>query len=138
MSIVDFITARLAEDEQIARAAQQYTNATPWRFAPDPHGGHHWAGSIEDEPTPGVSANQIAEGVGESAWGEHIARHDPARALREVAAIRGVLESVEALNAALSGGEHHGLTSYTYGALEDLAAIWSDHPDYQEVLKPCQ
>lgn len=139
MTIEEFIEARLAEDERIARAAGDGTQARwayeEWSpgglaggevYRPDTlhpkYGDVHYVTMDSEGLSPAVDPPE----------GTHIARHDPARVLRQVVAIRGVLESVKALDAALSGGEHHGLTSYTYGALEDLAEIWSDHPDYQQ------
>lgn len=122
MNIIEFIRARLVDDEQIARDASE-------RLAAD------WTrGLYEDYPgqyrsTVESDYDEFAQVYDEDA-AEHIARHDPARTLRDVKALRGILESIEALDAALSGGEHHGLTSYTYGALEDLARVWREHPDH--------
>lgn len=51
----------------------------------------------------------------------HIARHDPARVLREVAAKRAIVERY-AKAPDWAGGEDVRL----------LAAVWSDHPDYRQ------
>lgn len=88
MTITEFLEARIAEDETVARDA-------------------------------------IANGEGALDWADdgdptdiHIARHDPARVLAECAAKRAVI---------------------VYSppkTLQHLAAIYADHPDYQQEWAP--
>ena len=77
-SLIDFIEARLAEDESAAQAA----------------GGDTWqidSGSwlVSNSHGPVV----YDEGKPSEEQADHIARHDPARVLREVAAKRAILAS---------------------------------------------
>lgn len=153
MTIVEFIAARVAEDEARATAAQEWTNRTPWRYMPSPYGGDA-PGSIEDERIehPLTSENVIAESVGEDAWGEHIAAEGPIAALRRCAGVRravdaeiGNLQDIDAdhgdgceweeIRAGQCPGSHEG---FRYGDIErsgvlrGLASFWSHHPDYRK------
>jgi uncharacterized protein DUF6221 len=147
--LVEFLTARLDEDEQVARAATK----GPW--------------SVNDESYAETiySADGAAVVAGGRWGGEasvfestddaiHIARHDPARVLREVEAKRTLLNTYIELrdridtawreySSALDGKRYSGPTaSYTSGelakmhALEDvlktLALPYADHPEFQE------
>lgn len=69
----------------------------------------------------------------------HIARHDPARALREVEAKR---KRLAAYTAARAAADKHG-DRYMAGvadglavAVKDDASAWSDHPDYRAEWAP--
>jgi hypothetical protein len=108
-----FLNARLDEDEAAARAA----TAGLW-------------------PAP----------IGSDAVADHIARHDPRRVLREIAFERGIVEfyveppngirtgNVEPLGGA-EGGSVPGLLTVIEALALDLAAVWSDHPDYDPAWK---
>jgi Family of unknown function (DUF6221) len=109
--LVAFCNARLDEDEAAARAAA----SGPWM------------------PRRGPNAARV----------EHIARHDPARVLREVAANRAILEyyveppngfrtgNAEVISSAEGGsGRAAGVLTVIEAIVLDLAAVWSDHPDY--------
>ncbi|GAA3718410.1 DUF6221 family protein [Streptomyces tremellae] len=72
--------------------------------------------------------------------GVHIERQDPARTLRRIAAQRAILDAYEAAAAAVDTPENlvsshwQGDSGYVNGlwfAVEQTAAIYSDHPDYQ-------
>ncbi|MFD9614881.1 DUF6221 family protein [Streptomyces sp. NPDC059083] len=97
MTIEEFIAARLAEDEAVAREASD----------------------------PGMYDPEDAErAIGTAAY-DHLARHNPARVLRQCAMMR------IALNWYLNDDE------MVMGAtIRAIAAIWSDHPDYQQEWKP--
>ena len=119
--LIAFLNARLDEDEAAAKAVRQPRNwhqgdeSDPWAswdrdmiymWPPEFHtpieSDKHWRGLQADD-------DHLAA---------HIARHDPARVLREVAAKRAILDAVG------------------YDDREDvaghLAAVWSDHPDYRQ------
>lgn len=117
MTIVEFLEARLAEDEAVALAITH----------------------IQD--------SKLGEWTGKSAFlwilgdqkvSNHIARHDPARVLREVAAKRAII--AEHHRASQWGGPvdvcdaHDGATMATIvcDTMLALAAVYSDHPDYRE------
>jgi hypothetical protein len=116
VDIVEFLRARLDEDEAAARAAR---NALPWKVRSGPGDDGGWETEVgparmlfsDDEPAA-----------------EHIARWQPERALREVEAKRRVIsdhDRAEFCDQAALGQ-----------ALYVLAAVWSDHPDYQEDWPP--
>lgn len=118
MNIVDFIKARLDDDERIAQAA----------FLATMPGTESWTvvamqvWSEHDPKTLVVNHTWPKEG-------EHIARHDPARVLRQCAALRETIRLVDEL-AFDANGNGSELTLWNY--LSPLASIWSDHPDYQQ------
>jgi hypothetical protein len=87
--LVEFLRARLDEDECVARAAAQE--------------GASWVSDVRYGSVIAEDASDLAvfpvvydEGRPLSEQAEHIARHDPARALREVAAKRALIECYEA------------------------------------------
>lgn len=103
-TLVEFLLARVAEDEAVARAAGDEA-PSPWR---------NDCGTLSD-----ARGTQMAGYAGEAA-GPHIARHDPARVLAECEAKRRIVEAVA------SGFYDSDLEV----ALRDLAAVHADHPDY--------
>jgi hypothetical protein len=157
--LVEFIRQRLDEDEAAARAASA---GGRWRYEGGESIGawtlydEHWR--IASLTTYRYDEYDYAERmpsarhpnyVDADANGEHIARHDPARVLREVEAKRAMLGMcVVLLNPPplLSG------TSSTASRLEGiardadrrqatlflhaLALPYADHPDYREEWRP--
>ena len=147
--IVEFLRARLDEDEAAARAAspggwtyngvdsvsggmfydETRTIGTVYYEQPDDHDGRIVRHLLTDE----ADAN-----------GAHIARHDPARVLREVEAKRAILDALADAEQAVSGydngnpdnppsywqewGNRHALAL----TVEHLAAVYADHPDYRQ------
>ena len=97
-----FLTARLDEDEAAAKAVKD----RHWAMATIPGG----------ELAPGVVA--------------HIARHDPARVLREVAAGRTILAACQ------DSGEGSIVRDALRYAVNVFTAVYSDHPDYRAEWKP--
>jgi hypothetical protein len=69
----------------------------------------------------------------DAATREHIARHDPARVLREVQAGRKILADYEGTRAITGDNDEYvaGLSA----ALSALASAYSDHPDYDEARR---
>lgn len=112
MTLTEFITARLDEDEAVARGA-----------ARDGEGAIDWAG--ESGPTD-----------------VHIARHDPARVLAEVEAKRRIVEHWTLLAEQAAEAPDHlrrMLSSQVTGlgvAVRLLALPYADHPDYDERWRP--
>jgi hypothetical protein len=124
--MIAFAKARLDEDEAAAREAAGLTE--------------NW---IAEDPAIGVvlvDGEPLIEGhiAGLTA---HIARHDPARVLREVAAGRRILGRHKPV-------DYHGISVCQWDTCSegeqpwpcpdilDSIAVWSDHPDYQEAWKP--
>ncbi len=105
--LVEFIRARLDEDEALARGVE-----SSWRCI---------SGTGEIVASDGKATEVCAEAHWEGV-GEHIARHDPARVLREVEAKRALLD--------LQASDHDSWF------LPWLALPYSDHPDYRSEWSP--
>ncbi len=115
MDLIEFLFARLDEDEAAALAA---TYERPvWRF--DIHGVHQRGGLKIAEPHSWYIA-------------DHISRHDPARVLREVAAKRAML--AELTRWPFDYRPECDDTTRQFVRL--LGSAWSDHPDYLDEWKP--
>jgi hypothetical protein len=131
VSPIEFVHARLYEDEAVAKAA-----AGPDWFLDSSEDYDERSIRYTGPSTlyRGQSADySIADRVDEDD-AEHIARHDPARVLREITAKRAILAMAE-------GQPTHDLAEETAkDALEDvvrvLAVAWSDHPDYDPDWMP--
>jgi hypothetical protein len=139
VEIMEFYAARLDEDEAAAKAGTRRIGM-PWRIDPEP-----WAygtGIIDDIGGVGVASGSYAA--------EHMVRHNPARVLREVEARRKILNDYECQSGfSLPEGVHDGrdpdereCDQVLKDALEiivaDLAAVYSDHPDYDPAWAPAQ
>jgi hypothetical protein len=169
MTLVEFLTARLDEDEQWALSA-----SAPYQYAvgnpPVPDGGVHWTWVVGENWTP-VTPDPVTDeflSIGDdwscnlatveqwqsvngkwmmrrtyagtiqemdpSAAG-HIARHDPARVLREVEAKRRIITNEQ--DRVLEEGP---LPERMRDGIETdvmalLALPYADHPDYQEAWR---
>jgi hypothetical protein len=136
-----FISARLSEDEAAAAAASDGP-WDAWRGRPG-----LGLGQLEHGVTlPGQEAGSLAS-IATASWmdAEHIARHDPARVLREVAAKRAMVQYCTDELAGDPEEEHASQYNEGFSAagramatwvLRDLAATWSDHPDYRAEWAP--
>jgi hypothetical protein len=121
-----FVKARLDEDEAAAKAVTFRSRFTAIGSSVQSPGGiGHPAMPIADVIDPETAA--------------HIARHDPARVLREVAAMRAILELARHANDLDIAVEKEYATAPRdlaadpwHGDLitQALAATWSDHPEY--------
>ncbi|NUL09052.1 DUF6221 family protein [Streptomyces lunaelactis] len=138
MELVDFLRARLDEDEQVARAVED--RSAPWdgqwvadgNDAARTHNGHvlfyghNWP----------LKAGLV----------DHIVRHDPARVLREVEAKRATLEwhqdaadEMEQAKLDLDNEAYQAarLERRLLGrAIRRDAAVYAGHPDYDASWKP--
>ena len=74
--------------------------------------------------------------------GRHMARHDPARTIREAEAGRLLIErykracAVRESVVSFTAGQDDGYRQACLDSIRDLAAVWSDHPDYRAEWKP--
>ncbi len=134
--LVAFVTARLDEREALARAAIQPT------AKPVPVRGVWVAG-----PGGYVEADDFElydDGTFTSQHAEHIAANDPAHVLREVEAMRAI---VERYTVAVWNADHEKnypevrrdfkvAVPFLRDSVADLAAIWSEHVDWREEWRP--
>jgi len=123
VSITEFITARLGEDEQQALSA----SPGPWHLNAE-HDEVIAIDGIEVCTAHALSNNQLRNTA------RHIARHDPARVLREVAAKRKIVEAASITLDIYSGGST--FIDFVIETLRRLAVAWEDHPDYDQAWRP--
>jgi hypothetical protein len=124
--LVAFITARLDEDEATALDALHPDAVSPGVWMTEHHG--------DDPPTCHIAEDRAGHywSVAHDVFvpnAEHIARHDPARVLREVAAKRRILAAAAEYSPELEHGDN-GEWAFDL-VVRELAAAWSDHPDYR-------
>jgi hypothetical protein len=130
--LVQFLRARLDEEEAATRAAARAERADTWTTVPDSHGG------VLD----GTGTRSLIVGYGDVMAPEtatHIARHDPARVLAEVDAKRQIVDRMAGMLAAAEGDsevDHYGGLDAAEGTLELLALPYADHPDYRDEWRP--
>jgi len=115
MTIVEFLEARVTEDELTANAAIE--DVADWHVLHSYRdikdgGGHHVVLADSKYPTIGQAA--------------HIARHSPARVLRQCEAAREMVAEFLRLDAL---GDLQGRTA-TENALKQLASVHSNHADF--------
>ena len=145
-----FLTARLDEDERIARAAVIPAHDAPNAYQPHP-ALSRWrysdGGDVEvdwddsgpySEPYRVTSDSEGFSSVNDP-HGHHIARHDPARVLADVDAKRRIIRlhfgtDLEDPQVAHACGED--LEPYPCDTLLFLALPYADHPDYNETWRP--
>lgn len=141
--LVTFLRARLDDDEEAARAA----TAGPW---------------TTDDPTYPTrivteSGIEVADSTGRDVTSlsyddmGHVARHDPARVLREIDAKRRIIREYHSLRAAADYADRTSWSEYisdqdvdrSFGralllerVVRMLALPHADYPDYQENWRP--
>lgn len=141
MNIIDFLHARIAENEAEAHDA----TGARWVVLPgvnasmvniDPT-------NVRDEKWKYGRFGHVATTSHDAAYAEHIARHDPARVLAECAAKRAII------NQAIAASDGHAtvIEEFCLGEpakseayandpglliIRALAAVYKDHPDYQQ------
>lgn len=133
IDIVEFIKARLREDESAALGP----GSTDWRIP--------FHGVIVDRDVDGWQSAPDASVIvsyrlgDEGFAADHIVRHDPGRVLREVAAKRAMLDNLadeilgdnQLIHNDRGVGTCKDEDSAAYMLLHQLlAAPYSDHPDY--------
>lgn len=133
MDVIEFLTAQLDEDELFAR------DATPGPWSPE-------RPMLTDVVTSALLGRVADCSVGRDYRPQsledarHIARHDPARVLCEVAAKRAI---VEAYRSARDDWTHFSQTESEHareyalrGVVLELVSVYSDHPDFGKVEQP--
>lgn len=118
--LIAFVRARLDEDAALAAS------------------GETWSAFDETQGTRRVDVDHSIERVVACtrSWrGLHIARHDPARVLREVEAKREVVRLAERAHD-YHGTFMNGFAAALEGALRLFALPYADHPDYRQEWRP--
>lgn len=127
--LIEFLRARLAEDEQTADAARC-------------NGHGRWTTDTYQGESAGIRDRSIAITVAYDNYGvprpsqrTHIARHDPARVLRDVEAKRRIVDGAESANRLVDATEYPdgydvGRKTAWGDTLKLLALPYADHPDY--------
>ena len=137
LTLTDFLLARIAEDEDVARAA--ITQDTQERTYYDGRtetlidtGIWHAGSSSYDEcRVEGTFMVIYDEGGHSPEQATHIARHDPARVLAECEAKRQIVElhaEVEKAGASCAVCWE----DYPCPTLRILTSVYADHPDFRE------
>lgn len=151
VTLVEFILARLDEDERVALAA----TPSPWRIDPrDPNvilepfpiDSVGMAGDRQRNLFTGQISNRRGQSVSDA---RHIARHDPARVLADVAAKRLQIDMTFRYEATIDGewGCCHEADSIARGEcpatpvdgirmLRLLALPYAEHPGYRSEWSP--
>jgi hypothetical protein len=132
MDLVEFLRARLDRDERVAQAC----SGASWAASP--------SGRIQVESEKGSNGqtpgNGFVAAAENGAYAEHIARHDPARALREVAARRQLLDDYEKDAWAMGRGRGdqalEAVQAARLSVLRLLALPYSAHPSYRDEWRP--
>ena len=142
--LTEFLLARIAEDEAVARAA----TPGPWRwdgaFEGEPGYATEWGHDGPDLVTVAISKRAGIEAPADvvlMSWGhdadglsvtrkdgDHIARHNPARVLAECKAKRRIVLGSPPMHL-------HDGPSESW-VLRELALPYADHPDYREEWRP--
>ncbi|HEX4818498.1 MAG TPA: DUF6221 family protein [Nonomuraea sp.] len=151
--LVAFLSARLDEDERAARRAASlcgcHPDAPSWVFDDEATDGRIL---VEGDPHPhekrklGRRWNGTYHGLFVA---EHITRHDPARALREVEANRRIIQlhrgvpyrqydppHLICLECSSRDDDHYHVTDAPCETLRLLALPYSDHEDYRAEWRP--
>lgn len=150
-ALVQFLRARLDEDEQAADRAAALCGCHPaaasWEFR---DGDDEEDGRIHvvDDPHPILlgKRRRLARRWNRSCDGlfaaQHIVRHDPARVLAEVDAKRQALDHYERIQGHTLKSDGGADYIFAEGAvrkqLQFMALAYADHPDYRAEWAPDQ
>lgn len=122
-----FLAARLDEDEATAKAAASVAGPD-WTWDRDSRDGYL--------RTPSGTIMADALNAEDEEFRPHVARRDPARALREVEAKRAILDAYVHADGNSPRDRDRGRWDAMHATVRLLAAVWSDHPDYPAERKP--
>ena len=132
MNIIDFLNARITEDETLANAAIQ------------PEEMHPYGDTTLPQTSIAAWGDEVRGYLG-GTWGEHCANWHPARVLAECAAKRAIMEQATvATGLDMSVDNEYGIEPRNTKEdpycgnviLYHLATTYADHPDYQQEWAP--
>lgn len=148
MTIIEFLEARIAEDEAAARGAAEGLagSGLDWVVAGQRQVRYvNGAGDMYVAVTvahPAGPYERIRVMRDDSTTAAHIARHDPARVLAECAAKRAIMGGHEGRRDLYGGRDAYlcemctetgpNAQGWPCETLRALAAVYSDHPDYDK------
>jgi len=120
--LTEFLSARIAEDEAVARAAHE----GPWEREDD----QVRMALIPATSQTRVRANEwLCDSISD-ADAEHIARYDPPRVLAECEAKRRIVEAAADYSPELEHGDNG---EWAFGIVLRLLALpYVEHPDFRE------
>ena len=136
--IAAFLSARLDEDEALARQAAQVAGPD-WTWKTEVPEGWDAPTDYVISPAGALLLDTMGGIEGEA---PHVARHDPARVLREVEAKRNILARYEDCLTRQEDQDYpyapaaEQAREYEDFVLPNLVAAWSDHPDYDQDWTP--
>lgn len=136
--LTDFVRARLDEDEATVYAAGDPPDGvTAWLTFANPDGQLRYT-TVAHGDTP--DGPWFADGHEVTPSRPPLVIHDPARALREVAAKRAIVNEYAESRKLLDNRETYDLVRAAVGALRvcvmRLAAVYEVHPDYRDEWQP--
>lgn len=148
--LVEFLRARLTEDEMAAHQAGQYSGLRDrglvegWELARFGEELRRLKVQTTYGTLPPKLVTTFDDALFDRPIAAHIARHNPARVLREVEAKRGIIERHEQARefggkstiSAHVNAQDDGYVQACFDALRDLALPYADHPDYREEWRP--
>ncbi|MFP8960017.1 DUF6221 family protein [Streptomyces nanhaiensis] len=133
--LIAFYSAQLDKDEAAARAACWDEQSDVWTARPPQARYEQYTvvDYLDDGVVVAAPENADADGVG-----QHIARHDPARVLREVEAGRRLIRAHEKWCEGRCEAKYPnvGPDAAYYWEIKNRAAVYADHPDYREKWRP--
>ena len=125
---IAFLDARMDEDEAAAKVAAGVAGPD-WTWETGLS-----AGEATDYVT-GTDGTLLLDTLGGiESEAPHVARHDPARVLREVEAGRALI--AEYRRALEKAPGNRPLLNTLRRLISSRAAVWSDHPDYDPAWRP--
>lgn len=141
MNITEFLQARIAEDEAVARAAGG-PNERWDTMTEETSDGENIYYTVEKVGARDATVAELSssQSIGRN-QASHIARHDPARVLAECAAKRAIIEQAQKASEVeqefderiWAGAGPDRVEPWAGDAiLFAIAAVYKDHPDYQQ------
>lgn len=148
-TIVEFLLARIAEDE----AAAAVTPPGSWAVATVSDDWHSPATHVVEAPAPppGVPRDDQGESndpvwvvdTEDEAIARHVARHSHTRVLADCLAKRALVGGYAAARAVateaddlLKAATHAAVAEALFVSLSTLATVYDDHPDWREEWRP--
>ena len=135
MTLTEFLLARIAEDEAVARAVIEadYSDGI-WHW--DMHRAKPYRSALVDNRGVVVLPPKNDDVYPSKNVADHIARHNPARVLAECEAKRRIVGMFESREE--QAHESNAVAAHATGlllAMKCLATVYADHPDFDEAWR---